>query len=137
MTVDGSPPVLRIALGAEAALPGSNGFQDRPTTTRQFADILDVQFVYAFLRAGTGDDNPAGQAVQAALLQRLGIPFADQPVLRSNSQLGPEPDAGTATGPVLAAAQRLAALPAPAWHDWLAAHLTAVRSGELTPDRLP
>ncbi len=35
------------------------------------------------------------------------------------------------------AARRLAALPAAAWHAWLAAHLAALRSGKLTPGQLP
>jgi NADPH-dependent ferric siderophore reductase len=48
---------------------------------------------------------------------------------------GPQPD--SATGPVFAAAARLAALPAPARHAWLAAHLAALRAGRLTLKDLP
>jgi hypothetical protein len=33
---------------------------------------------------------------------------------------------------VFAAAGQLAALPAPAWHAWLAAHLAALQAGRLT-----
>ena len=40
--------------------------------------------------------------------------------------------AGPPRGPVYAAARRLAALPAAARHAWLAAHLAALRSGQLT-----
>ena len=50
---------------------------------------------------------------------------------------GPGPAPGPATGPVYAAARRLAALPAAARHAWLAAHLAALRSGQLTLEELP
>ena len=40
-------------------------------------------------------------------------------------------------GPVYAAARRLATLPAAARHAWLAAHLAALRSGQLTLAQLP
>jgi hypothetical protein len=136
-TISGSPPVLRIALGAEASLPGSNGFQDGITTTAQFANILRVQFMQGFVEAGASDGTPAQQAVEAALLQRIGVPFADQPKLKSAARQGPGPQADTATGPVYDAAQRLAALSGTARHDWLAAHLAALRSGGLTLEQLP
>ena len=48
---------------------------------------------------------------------------------------GPQPK--SATGPVFAAARRFAALPAPARHAWLAAHLAALRAGRLTLKDLP
>lgn len=137
LTISGSPPVLRIRLGAESSLPGRNGFQDGRTTTTQFADILRVQLVHAFVTAGTTNDNAAQQAVEAALLQRIGIPFSDQPKLQAIVRPGPGPDAGPATGPVYAAAQRLAAMPGMAWHTWLAAHLAALRSGDLPLEQLP
>jgi hypothetical protein len=44
---------------------------------------------------------------------------------------------GPAAGPVYAAAWRLAALPPAARHAWLAAHLGALRSGQLTLAQLP
>jgi hypothetical protein len=49
----------------------------------------------------------------------------------------PGPQLGSATGPVFAAAGRLAALPVPARHAWLAAHLAALRAGRLTLRDLP
>jgi hypothetical protein len=137
LTISGSPPMLRIRLGAESSLPGRNGFQDGITTTARFATILRVQLVHAFVTAGATGDNTAQQAVEAALLQRIGIPFSDQSKLQGIVQQGPGPDAGPASGPVYAAAQRLAALPGTAWHAWLAAHLAALRSGNLTLDQLP
>jgi hypothetical protein len=45
--------------------------------------------------------------------------------------------AAPATGPVYAAARRLAALPAAARQAWLATHLAALRSGQLTLAQLP
>ena len=48
---------------------------------------------------------------------------------------GPGP--GPATGPVYAAARRFAALPPATRHAWLAAHLAALRSGQLTLADLP
>jgi hypothetical protein len=136
MTISGSPPVLAIPLGANPSLPGSSGFQPS-TTAKQFAEILREQFVTAFVTSGTGDETQAQQAIEAALLQRVGIPFADQPTLKAISQNGPVADAGKATGPVYAAAQRFVALPADAQHAWLTANLSALRSGGLSLAQLP
>jgi NADPH-dependent ferric siderophore reductase len=47
------------------------------------------------------------------------------------------PGKGPATGPVYAAAGRLAALPAAARHAWLAGNLAALRAGRLTLTDLP
>jgi hypothetical protein len=44
---------------------------------------------------------------------------------------------GPATGPVYAAARRLAAQPAAARQAWLAAHLAALRAGRLALADLP
>lgn len=147
MTISGGPPVLHVALGAESSLPGTNGFQDGVTTTTQFADVLRLQFVDAFVGGNATDGNSAGgtaaggnaaqQAVEAALLQRIGVPFADQPKLKSIAQDGPGPEPGAATGPIYSAAQRLATLPSSAWHAWLATHISAVRAGDLTLEQLP
>ena len=131
MTIGGRPPVLSLPLGA-LGLPGA------PGTAAVFADQLRLLAVHAFVGAGTGLGTAAQQAVQAALLQGAGVPFAAQPQVLSTAGLpswaqaagnGPP---GPATGPVYAAARRLAALPPAARHAWLAAHLTALRSGQLT-----
>jgi hypothetical protein len=138
MTISGGPPVLHIPLGAEASLPGSNGFQDTATTTTQFVDIVRAQFAQAFVgAAGTTDNDDAQQAVAAALLQRTGIPLADLPKLQAMAAVGQGPKPGSATDPAYTAAQRLAALPDTAWRAWLTAHLAALRSGDLTLDQLP
>jgi hypothetical protein len=107
--------------------------------TADFADQLRLLSLHAFVGAGAGVGTPTQQAVQAALLQGAGVPFAAQPRLLVIAGLamagpnGPKP----ARGPVYAAAQRLAALPAATRHAWLAAHLGALRSGQFTLRQLP
>ncbi|HEY6501507.1 MAG TPA: hypothetical protein VIZ20_18905, partial [Streptosporangiaceae bacterium] len=60
----------------------------------------------------------------------IGLPSWARPGMAAH---GPAP----ATGPVYAAARRLAALPPGARHAWLATHLAALRSGQLTLAQLP
>ncbi len=136
MTTGGRPPVLSLALGAR-------GLPDVPGTATVFADQLRLLAAHAFVGAGAGAGTSAQQAVQAALLQDAGVPFATQSLVMSTTGLpswaqaagnGPP---GPATGPIYAAARRLAALPAAARHAWLAAHLAALRSGQLTLAQLP
>jgi hypothetical protein len=136
MTIGGQPPVLSLPLGRL-------GLPDAPGTGSVFTDQLRLLAVHAFTGAGTGLGTPAQQAVQATLLMGAGVPFAAQPPLISNFGLpswapaavnGPP---GPATGPVYDAARRLAALPPAARHAWLATHLAALRSGQLTVAQLP
>ena len=136
VTLGGHPPVLRVPLGS-FNLPGSCGFCDGPVAAKVFTDQMRLLFTQAFVGAGDGSGSPAQQAVQAALLRGAGIPFAAQPGLIANAKNGPGPSPGPATGPVYAAAQRLATLPAAARHAWLAAHLAALRAGRLTLKDLP
>jgi len=135
ITLGGQPPVLRLSLGS-FDLPGPCGFCDRPVATKQFADQVRLGFAQAFVGAGNGSGSPAQQAVLAALLRGAGIPFAAQPGLMA-AKNGPGPPPAAATGPVYAAAQRLTTLPAAARHAWLAAHLAALRAGQLTLKELP
>jgi hypothetical protein len=142
MTISGRPPVLGMPLGS-LNLPDAFG-----GTTTQFAEQLKLLSAHVFTGAGAGPGTPAQQAVQSALLQGAGVPFSAQPnvlsivglpswaradLLPSKTGHGP----GPATGPVYAAARRLAALPPAARHAWLAAHLGALRSGQLTLAQLP
>jgi len=136
VTLGGHPPVLRMSLGS-FDMPGPCGFCGGPVATKQFADQIRLGFAQAFVGAGNGPGGPAQQAVQAALLQGAGIPFAVQPALMASSKNGPGPPPGPATGPVYAAARRLATLPAAARHAWLAAHLAALRAGRLTLKDMP
>ena len=136
MTISGRPPVLRIPLDALSTLPGYTGFTGGAETRAQFAGQLRVLSVHAFVGAGNGLGTPAQLAVQAALLQGAGVPFAVQTrLLDAGNTPGPPP--GPATKPAYAAARRLAALPPAARHVWLAAHLAALRSGHLTLTQLP
>ncbi|MBV9092619.1 MAG: hypothetical protein JO132_01880 [Streptosporangiaceae bacterium] len=137
MTIGGRPPVLSLPLGA-LQLAGAFG-----GTAAVFADQLRLLAVHAFVGAGTGVGTPAQQAVQAALLEGAGVPFAAQLLvltttgLPSWAQASGNGGPGPAKGPVYDAARRLAALPAAARHAWLAAHLAALRSGRLTLAQLP
>jgi hypothetical protein len=161
MTLDGSPPVLRMSLGA-LGLPGTAG-----GTTAAFDHVVRLLAVHAFVVPGDGPaapalkalqaallhpGTPAQQAVQAALLQDAGVPLAEQPGVLSLDGVPPwgqptllgltggresEAGPGPVTGPVYAAARRFAALPAAARHAWLAAHLPALRAGRLTLAQLP
>jgi hypothetical protein len=136
VTIGGRPPVLRVPIDALSSLPGYTGFTGAPETEAQFAGQLRALSVHAFVGAGTGAGTPAQQAVQAFLLQEAGVPFAAQAnVLAAGG--GPGPPPGPPTGPAYAAARRLAALPPAARHAWLAAHLGALRSGQLTLAQLP
>jgi len=136
VTISGSPPVLSVPLGAWSFLPGINGFSTGPDSVGAFRQSVWLLFGQAFVGAGHGPGTPAQQAVQAALLQRLGVPFADQPGLLGSIELTsghPEP----LPGPVAAAAGRLAALPAATRHAWLATHLAALRAGDVPLSQLP
>jgi hypothetical protein len=147
VTISGTPPVLRVPLDTFNTLPSAT-----PGSAAQFDQELPLLSVHAFAGAGNGAGTAAQQAVQAALLQHAGIPFAAQPqaleifglpqwaqedlqglVDGSASATGP----GSPGGPVYVAARRFAALPAAARHAWLAAHLAALRSGQLTVGELP
>ena len=131
--------MLRLQLGL-LNMPGPCGFCEAPTT-KQFADQMRLLFAHAFVGAGNGSGTAAQQAVQAALLHGAGIPFAAQPGVIADTEnfpgSAPGSKPGPAAGPVYAAARRLASLPAQAWHAWLAAHLAALRAGQLTPQDLP
>jgi len=139
MTISGDPPVLRMPLGA-LGLAGAFGW-----TEGEVAAQYRLLFVHAFTGAGPGPGTAAQRAAQAALLQDIGVPIATQPKLLSSVGLpswarvtgGPQPGPEPATGPVYAAARRFATLPRAVQHAWLAAHLGAVRSGQLSLGQLP
>jgi hypothetical protein len=136
ITFGGDPPVLRLQLGI-LDMPGPCGFCDAPVAAKQFTDRMRLLFAHAFVGAGGGPGSPVQQAVQAALLQDAGIPFATQPALMRHTANFPGAAKGAAGGPVYAAARRLATEPAAARHAWLAAHLAALRAGRLTLTALP
>ena len=148
VTISGRPPVLSLPLDEFNTLPSTT-----PRSAAQFDQELPLLSVHAFEGAGNSAGTAAQQAVQAVLLQHAGIPFAHEPgvlsifglprwagkdlqglIPASEKSIGPSSELG---GPVYAAARRLAALPAAARHAWLAAHLAALRSGQLTLGQLP
>jgi len=137
LTISGHPPVLGMRLDDLATLPGSTGFTSGSETMAQFADELKVLSTAAFVGTAASAGTPAQQAVQSALLQDAGVPFAAQPKPLAGGKGGPGPGAGPAAGPVYAAARRLAALPPAARRAWLAAHLAALRAGRLPLASLP
>jgi len=146
MAISGHPPVLRVPLDT-VLLPGTSGFTSAPVPFADFAGQLQALAMHAFVGAGAGPGTLAQQAVQAALLQGAGLPFAAQPKVLSIIGVAPPPpgapaagaghEAGKVSKPVYAAAQRLAARPAAARRAWLTAHLAALRSGQLTLAQLP
>lgn len=136
ITLGGQPPTLRMSLGL-LDMPGPCGGCGGATATRQFADQMRLLFAHAFVGAGHVSGSPVQQAAQAALLRGAGIPFAAQPGLMAATENFPGAGAGLAAGPVYAAAQRLATLPAAARNTWLAPHLAALRTGQLTLNELP
>jgi hypothetical protein len=145
MTISGSPPALVMPLDAEGIV-GAFG-----ETTTELGQQLQLLSVHAFVGAGTGIGTEAQQAVQAALLQGAGAPFTEQPKMLFFDGLpswaqatrgaadatGRHPEPALAVGPIYTAAERLAALPRASRHAWLAAHLPALRSGQLTLAQLP
>jgi hypothetical protein len=133
LSLGGQPPALSLSLG-QLNMPGPCGFCAGPVSTQEFAAQLQYLFARAFVGAGTGPGSQAQQAVQAALLLEAGMPFAAQAAATQNI---PSPPPGQVPEPVYAAAQRLAAVPGAARHDWLAAHLAALRAGGLTLGQVP
>jgi hypothetical protein len=138
--------VLRLPLDVFNTLPSAT-----PGSTGQFDQEMALLSVHEFL-AGNAAGTAAQQAVQAALLEHVGIPFAAQPLALEIFGLpswagedlhGLAPPSGRShgsaspRGPVYAAARRFAALPAAARHAWLDTHLGALRSGQLTLGQLP
>ena len=136
MRFSGSPTVLRLSLGL-VNLPGACGFCNGPVANHLFASQLRLLFAHAFAGAGDGSGNSAQQAVQAALLRRAGMPFGAQPHLIMTTANFPVLPPGLATGPIYAAARRLANLPVRAENAWFTTHLAALRAGRLTLKDLP
>jgi hypothetical protein len=137
MTISGHPAVLSLPLGALSILAGPAGHHHRSGATNAFDQNLGLLFAHAFVGAGNGAGTRAQQAVQAVLMQGMGIPMAAQPWVLNLGPTSWAPATKTASGPVYAAARRLAALGPAARQAWLAAHLTALRSGQLALGQLP
>jgi hypothetical protein len=138
-TLDGTPPVFRYTADT---LP-ARAFAQTPRTFRQdlrgalVAAFLPTQAAASGGQHGTAPDRPgvaARLAVQSALLFVAGVPLKAQ----SNALAPPYvPVPRAQQAQIKAAAQRLAALPAPVRHAWLASHLAALRAGHVTLAQLP
>lgn len=109
---------------AVLANPGLT-FDTVPPDLRTDVAINAIQVVVA---EGRGPIGPAQQAIAGALAQAMHL---DLPGRNADSLL-PAPGS-----PAEAAAQRFAALPATTRHDWLAAHVEALRAGDLTVADIP
>jgi hypothetical protein len=103
-------------------------------TNPQLQTQAALAVVRSLLGPGSGAD-PAQQAIEAALLQVSGVPLNVTPAQAARSGIGtPGPAPGTA---VYTTAHAFAALPAATRHAWLAAHLSALRAGQITLAELP
>ena len=122
----GSPLLLPPPPGTEGAVSGGiAGF-----TSELEADVA-LPIVSNVL--GVSPDGPATPAQQAILAALTHLTDGQQTrMLGIQPGLLPSPGSAAAT-----AAQRFAALPVAAQHDWLAAHLTALRAGRVAVAELP
>jgi hypothetical protein len=148
VTISGRPPVLTLPLDEFNTLPSATA-----GSAMQFNQELPLLSVHVFVGAGNSAGTAAQQAVQAAMLQHAGLPFAQEPdalsilgmpqwagedlqglLPVSETTVGPSSTLG---GPVYAVARRFAALPPATRYAWLATHLAALRSGQITLGQLP
>ena len=143
--ISGTPGVFHLVLPAQ--LPGP-----ALTTSEQASQVRSITGP-SIIASVTGDGPGASQAqhavttalLMAARVVPLHLPAPGTPT-PGNRAAGPPPGAGAggerpvgaAPGsPAYAAAQRFAALPAAARHDWLVRHLAALRAGHITLGQLP
>jgi hypothetical protein len=111
-------------------LPGTEGAISGTDFAAQLAADTAVPIVTRIL--GVSPDGPATPAQQAIVSALTHLPYAQA------RMLGVQPGLLASPGsPAAAAAQRFAALPVAAQHAWLAAHLTALRSGTAVLAQLP
>lgn len=136
-TVAGSPAELSLPLyWAAMDGPDTGDFISRIQVQADPA-IVDAVIDPAAADSGTFGGDQAQQAVEAGLLEAVGVPLVAPNSSTAQAGwppriIGPAP--GTA---VYVAAQRFAALPATARHAWLVANLTALRAGRITLGQLP
>jgi hypothetical protein len=127
-TTSGTPPVYHMLLPDQLLGP--------ILTTSEFASEVRSTIGPDIVAQVIGDGPGASQAqhaVAAALMMAAGLPVhgpAPRTPVTANSRL----ESGT---PAFAAAQRFAALPAPARHAWLMRHLAELRAGQITLAQLP
>ncbi len=130
--ISGRPPVLYLS--PSLLVPGGQSI------AQILGPAAPASIIQAVIYGRPGPDRPAPSAaqhaVEAALLKTAGLrllpPSAAGVRQAGNAVPGPPPGS-----PAFAAAQRFAALPASARHAWLAAHLTALRAGQVTLAEVP
>ena len=115
------PAVPGTAGSASGGFAGFTSLLDADVAVPIVSDVLGVS------RGGTA--TAAQQAILAALTH---VPYGQARELGIQPGLLPSPGSAVA-----AAAQRFAALPVAAQHSWLAAHLTALRAGQVSVAQLP
>ncbi len=115
-SLSGTPPVFHFSV---VQLPGTSGL-----SFGAFAGEAQLTLVQA-LTGGCGDD-PAQQAIRAALLKANGLSLAL--VVQSTGGL---------PASALAAAMRFAALTPATRHAWLQSHLVTLRAGRITTAQIP
>jgi hypothetical protein len=121
--ITGTPPVYEFTVEITWVNPAAvSGAGWRVSFQQGFLD----EFIGGRVAELGGTLSPAQQAVVSALLTGAGSPAAVQ------GFYGPPPAAQ-----VTAAANRFAALSPVARHAWLAAHLSALRAGQITLAQIP
>jgi hypothetical protein len=116
-------------------------------TPGQLASQVVTTYGPALLARVVGDGqpgaSPAQNAVATGLMIAASLRKLDVEPTPSGQRPAPGgPDASQSPGvapgtPAYAAAERFAALPEPARHAWLVAHLVALRAGQITLAQLP
>ncbi len=128
--ITGVPPVFRLPV---QGTPDETSFGQNASTFRtSLQTTLVTLFVVGadgFVFMGPPGGSPAQQAVELALLQKAGT--------ATQTGSGPANGQHTKADQVAAAATRFAALPGASRHAWLAAHLAALRAGDITLAQLP
>jgi hypothetical protein len=133
--VSGAPPVYNFnGDNGMAPLWGSPPGVDNAGWRAGFQQVFLSTFVAGPPQAGADILTPAQQAVVTALMTAIGSPAPqfDEGFSGNGQVVG-----GATLTQIAAAAQRFASLSPAARHAWLAAHLTALRSGTITPAQLP
>jgi hypothetical protein len=123
-------------------LPGPAMTADQ--TASQLVQSVDPNLVARVIGDGP-DASPAQNAVAGALLTTSGVPdIASRTASTGSGRPGGPPGAGvsgqpdlTPGTPAYAAAERFAALSAPARHAWLVQHLAPLRAGRITAEQIP
>jgi hypothetical protein len=128
-TISGSPPVLYLAF-----MVPTGTVPLHPYTTANFVEPPQGAAAITIIQTVIGGGSAAQQAIAFGLLKAAAVPLPPPGLLQGTPWAGMLPAPGT---PADAAARRFAALPAATRHAWLAAHLPALRSGNVNLAQIP